>query len=414
MATSNPRVMIVGGNFVGKGAEAMMLTVRNAVADRFPNASCCVPAYSDKAATEYMQSDLWPVMQRTEPRGIRRLERWLSLARLLPKRQLQPSGIRLKPVVNIYRCSDSVVDVSGFTGSDEFGPVPAQQRFEAYELAAAVGNKIVLMPQSWGPLENAAVRRYVGRLVGLSDLVFAREVESLQYLRDLPQYDENKVALAPDIAFAFRAAPRAEAVELLAELGHGHGSRPLIGISPNMRIVERTPGNGPANDYYRSLLEVARELLASTDATLVLIPHEDTPGRANDPELCMMMAADLQAGGRVILAPRRDTAARVKALIGCLDLLVASRYHSLVAAMSMRVPVAVIGWSHKYDELMQAAGLHSWVVDPARRPGASAVDVAMRAWGLRQEIREALEVSVPQLEDGARRALGRMCDVIGS
>jgi hypothetical protein len=41
-----PRALIVGGNFGGKGAEAMMLTVRDAIRARFPDATCGVAVTS--------------------------------------------------------------------------------------------------------------------------------------------------------------------------------------------------------------------------------------------------------------------------------------------------------------------------------------------------------------------------------
>jgi colanic acid/amylovoran biosynthesis protein len=51
------------------------------------------------------------------------------------------------------------------------------------------------------------------------------------------------------------------------------------------------------------------------------------------------------------------SAAEVKSVIGDCDLLVGSRYHALIAALSQGIPVAAIGWSHKYEELLKEANL---------------------------------------------------------
>ena len=43
-----------------------------------------------------------------------------------------------------------------------------------------------------------------------------------------------------------------------------------------------------------------------------------------------------------------------KTKINNYDLIISSRYHGLVAAISQGIPVISIGWSHKYDELMSS------------------------------------------------------------
>jgi len=48
-----------------------------------------------------------------------------------------------------------------------------------------------------------------------------------------------------------------------------------------------------------------------------------------------------------------------------------SRFHAMVGALSIGVPVAVVGWSHKYLEVMKQFGLEEFVFDySAHDPGA--------------------------------------------
>jgi len=411
-AVTAPRPLIVGGNFGGKGAEAMMLTVREAIRARFPDATCCVPVTSFANGRPYSELGLVPVLRRERTRGMRRVDRWLTVNKVVRPAPADPLELHRsgRDIINHYRCSDAVIDIRGFLGSDEFGPRPSIDRFLSYELAKATGNKVILMPQSWGPFRNPFVRDYVARLVSLADLVFARERESLAHLAELPGMDASRIVLAPDIAFHFRSDPPEVGDALLARHGLARGDRPLVGITPNMRIVERTQGQGEANAYLQSLIGLGRWFLDNTDAGLVLIPHEFTPGRANDPELCASVAAALNAPGRIMCLAQPVPAASVKSLIARLDFVVASRYHSLVAAISTRTPVAVIGWSHKYDELMERAGLADWALDPARRPGSAAQDLVVEAWEQREAIRSALVRHVPALEADSRVALDLMLE----
>ena len=52
----------------------------------------------------------------------------------------------------------------------------------------------------------------------------------------------------------------------------------------------------------------------------------------------------------------------MKKIIGGSLLLVGSRYHSIVAALSQCVPCVGLGWSHKYDTLFQDFGCESLLV----------------------------------------------------
>jgi polysaccharide pyruvyl transferase WcaK-like protein len=79
--------------------------------------------------------------------------------------------------------------------------------------------------------------------------------------------------------------------------------------------------------------------------------------------------------------------------------LVASRYHSLVAALSMGTPVSVIGWSHKYDELMQSVQLSEYIVDPVRKGEFdNTLKVIQNAYRNRIDISEKIKKNVPEIE----------------
>lgn len=53
----------------------------------------------------------------------------------------------------------------------------------------------------------------------------------------------------------------------------------------------------------------------------------------------------------------------VRQIIGSTDGLVASRFHAMVAGLSLCVPTMVIGWSHKYRETLADFGMQDYAVD---------------------------------------------------
>ncbi|MEW8206378.1 MAG: polysaccharide pyruvyl transferase family protein, partial [Candidatus Thiodiazotropha taylori] len=53
----------------------------------------------------------------------------------------------------------------------------------------------------------------------------------------------------------------------------------------------------------------------------------------------------------------------IKRLMSACRIVLVSRFHAMIAALSAKQPVIVIGWSHKYKEVMDSFGLGELVYD---------------------------------------------------
>jgi polysaccharide pyruvyl transferase WcaK-like protein len=56
-------------------------------------------------------------------------------------------------------------------------------------------------------------------------------------------------------------------------------------------------------------------------------------------------------------------ASELKGIISKCHILVGSRFHSMIAALSTGVPILVIGWSHKYNEILDLFEMGEFIVD---------------------------------------------------
>ena len=56
------------------------------------------------------------------------------------------------------------------------------------------------------------------------------------------------------------------------------------------------------------------------------------------------------------------TSTEIKNNIAACEIMIASRYHSCVAALSSGVPLLVIGWHYKYKELLHLYGQDDWIL----------------------------------------------------
>ncbi len=390
-------ILVIGGNYVGKGAEAMMLVVRDQLREFFPDARFwAMPQHAGEIG-RYLRDGFCVV----HTRPLRRVSRVMRLSAALTgiryrKLAAYPSGVTLN---NLYRVADIIVDVAGFASSDQLGPRNARSRWLNYVLARPVCRNVIFMPQSWGPFCHPHVRRFTRWTLKHALLVGAREHASRQFLMEAGCAGDAQIQYCPDIAFLFKAEKDPGIVQrYLNDKGLLDPQRPFIAVTPNMRIYERVEGVAESNRYLAMLLTLLRHWLSQTTCNIVLIPHEASWKKANDLELCALLSERLAMPERVAMLSGSEPAGVVKAVIGSADFLLASRYHSLVAALSLRVPVAVVGWSHKYDELMEAVGLQDAIVDPVRRDCALGVECILAAWSRRTDMVSRLNQRVPALE----------------
>ena len=242
---------------------------------------------------------------------------------------------------------DVLLDCSGFTYGDDWSAGRMDRRAAYFGTLKANGARIVMLPQAFGPFETPDVRAAARRLLSTCELVVARDAGSLDHLRalDLPP-DAPRLSRAPDITHLLEAdAP---------EDAEAWGDRAVI--VPNARMTNRTSGARAA--AYEAFLQDAISACASAGLEPWLMLHED-----NDRALVDEVSGN--AGGLRVL---EGGGLRLKGAIGSARLVIASRYHALVSALSQGVPAIGTSWSHKYDRLFEEYGHSDYLLAPERGP----------------------------------------------
>jgi polysaccharide pyruvyl transferase WcaK-like protein len=65
---------------------------------------------------------------------------------------------------------------------------------------------------------------------------------------------------------------------------------------------------------------------------------------------------------RVLFADHELSSQDLRYLIGLCDFFVTSRFHAMVSSLAVGVPCLVIGWSHKYQEVLEMFELEEWAI----------------------------------------------------
>ena len=413
------QIIIIGGNFIGKGAEAMMFTVRDYIWSFVPDAEFWVIPLNHLEQEKLVRHRFNSLIPRGGFKaGSKRKEVLNAILRFfLPTKDFwikclfRRNNHKVRSRYNDCAQYDIVVDISGFKSGDQIGSKRAFMRWIDCYCDKYAGSKIIFMPQAWGPFNKYLVRLFTKLILRNAQMISAREKSSYDYLLQIPGIDEKKIFLSPDIAFNFHADTCEAGKMILSKAGLADVDAPIISICSNVRIYERLSEQGSKNSYLVELQKIVEYFIENTSCRVVLIPHETFPNSFNDVDICRLLKEQFAECDLVYTLSGDESAAEVKAVIGLSEFLVTSRYHALVAGLSKRVPVAVIGWSHKYNELMRDVGLAQWIVDPVRK-GESAFEMVKYAWAQRQDIRKTIQKHVPLLEKQSLKALNEMIEIV--
>ena len=407
-------ILLIGANFKNKGAEAMALTAIREFSERFPDATFTVASYAAREALAYGDHTLTIRDRACTFRLIRNKKSLSTAARilgalLLPFRSLQARIAHGNEYLEAIVAADIVIDISGFALTDK-RPLHRRVVFVAEIITANIFRKpFIVFTQAVGPFKQLSTR--VLAQIGLprAKLVCARGESTVQHLESLDIQKKTRVIRCADSAYLFSCGSHAPAHKLITRTTT---DQPVIGIVPNTNVFDRAKTTNGVNTYTALLaatIDHAREVL---NAQVVFICHEHYEGRKDDQWLAHEAVRHAKHGASAQIISGNHSAAELKSAIGEVDLLIASRFHSLVAANSLAVPSIALAWAHKYHELFAEAGIPELVFDGEDLVVSEFIPHLDRTWNRRSEIAQTLRNKQEDLRSSARRAFDAVAEIL--
>lgn len=300
----------------------MLIAIQQHLASRDPEVHCavdrCFGSYRDRA-----RYGLWVC-----PSLKRRGRGTLSL-------QLMPAPLKTNLGIVASAQIGAVVDASGFAYGDIHGPEPTEAL--AFAIAAFKRKRrrpFILLPQAFGSFTTPRIRDAILQVADLADRIYARDKESYEALVDVCGHRET-IRIAPDFTALVEPSPVESPM---------HGQ---VLVIPNARMLDKTESQ-VAEGYIPLILElVGRVRGLGLEAEILL--HD------RDEDAAIAKAINSRLDEKLPVLSSEDPL-RLKGLIGRSSLLIGSRFHALVGALSQAVPSIGIGWSHKYEALFSDYG----------------------------------------------------------
>ena len=333
-------IQIHGAGFYNYGAWLMLETVISELSTRLSNLEpiefCALPNIGTtyEKATAYRLKTVLPQTWRRNP---------LKYFTAPVFEQLMPDELqRILGIVPRNKV-DVLIDISGYAFGDHWGSAISRSCGRRFRYLSNRGKPVILLPQMMGPFENKKVKRETINFLPYIDHVYVRDQTSLSAVNELID-NPAKVSLAPDITIfssSERVAPRP----------------PFACLIPNERMLDK--GVQKWGSRYLQLLINAGQRLLKLDRDIVLLCH--APG-GDDLIMAQQLATKLNSSRVEVIT--NVTPKYAKGIISGADIVIGSRFHGLVAALSSGVPAIAIGWAHKYSHLLSDFGIPDLNFEP--------------------------------------------------
>jgi colanic acid/amylovoran biosynthesis protein len=353
---NDPHVTIIGSALSGnKGAAAMLESSIQTLGERIPGVRFTLFSMyprEDRAQNTYENLDIVAASPRKLGVNINTLA---LLYRILPP--LRPMLRRRSKAIGALTSSQVLLDQGGITFTD------GREKFLLYNVASILPAMFVRTPvfkcaQAVGPFENPVNRWAAKRFLPRAKVLVTRGAITHQYAEALGL---TNLFAGADYAFSLEldgteAAHAAENFDL-----DFFANGDVVGLSPSVVLQKKVDGRGA--DYVGQMVSFIDHVTASGRPVL-LVPHSARTGtdktHNNDLPLCREIFERVHNKDAVLFIDRELPSQVLRYLIGRCDLFVASRFHAMVSSLAMSVPTLVIGWSHKYKEVLEMFGLEDW------------------------------------------------------
>ncbi len=361
---AGPRIVLVGATLTGnRGAEAMLRAALQRIPELVPHARFTLLSLyprDDRAENHDPALRIVPF----SPLHLLLLAFPLALlAGTLLRLHLPPRFFLWTRSLRALHDADLMIDLSGISFVDGRGAILLYNVLLVL-LPALLRTPVMKYSQALGPFRTTLNRWCARRLLPQVARIAARGPTTKRFLDEL-SLSPGQVRECADAAFALQVgAPARQTIEPL--LAQPLFTRPVVAVSASS-VVDKLCRRGGV-DYVAQMQTLIRHLIDDRGYHVCLVAHSARPGRRstknNDLPVCRRIA-DLVGRPECQFPETPYNAEALRALIGHCRFLVASRFHAMIAGLAEGVPTLLVGWSHKYAEVLASFTLEAYALDYA-------------------------------------------------
>jgi polysaccharide pyruvyl transferase WcaK-like protein len=305
--------------------------------------------------------------------------------------------------------SDVVVDVAGISFADGRGIPIVVYNTLMTSIGVLLGVPTVKAAQALGPFRGRINHMLASRVLPALATVCARGAATRSHLDTLGL---KNVVDVSDLAFSLDEAASLPAdVERQLSVIEGE----FLTVMPSSVVKGIYEKNG--SNYVEAVEKLVQFLREVTGLYVVIVPHSyrigHGEGRMNDGPVCRAVAERFVDEPAVVAIDADLTAGELRHIVSRGAVLVTSRFHAMISGLATATPTVVVGWSHKYKEVLSDFGLEDFGFDAQCLDNPSIVtDKVVEALEQRDAIIGRIRAGLPAVKERSARNFSVIADVM--
>ncbi len=319
--------------------------------------------------------------------------------------------LKLNKIIKAYSECDIVIDESGISFVDSRGFIMNTYAFVCAAVPLLCGKPVAKYSQALGGFKNGWNRFLAKWILPKISLICARGEASRESLESIGIKDNVKVCA--DGAFSLTDDGYwKEKIDTLCDEDNFYRRR-VIALSVSSVVEEKC--HKRRIDYKGCMVQFIN-WLNDLDYGVLIVANAAREGttkpRNNDLIVCSEVYESVRDKSKVRWYPGEMAAGEIKELLSRTMCVVASRFHAMIAALDKGVPVLMIGWSHKYKEVLDMFDLGDYCVDYSQLELDSLKGRFMGFIRENDNIRAKIAEHLPEVKESSRENIDRICRII--
>ncbi|MCR4650230.1 MAG: polysaccharide pyruvyl transferase family protein [Lachnospiraceae bacterium] len=350
-------IIISGGNFNNKGAQAMLFITASELRKYAPGVKIFFDSqdkYRDCSEYGFEQIDREALrnalLYTSKETGLFdfMFKSLRHAVRMCLEKNMYAAFAEYK-YIRMIRDTEALLDISGYALSSEFSEWHNKLYLDIIRGSVNSAIDTYILPQSFGPFDYDDKAGMIGlikdSLAGVRR-IYAREDEGLAFLQEAGVSSAHR---SSDIVLQSRIDEWSDHLK-----GEGDESRyrDRVWIVPNMKLLKyRT------KEELYALYDVIVDDLLKRGEKILLVYNSN-----EDQILCRQILENHQTGGDIELCERELNFYEYMRYVRDAKFIISSRYHSLVMALKEGIPCIALGWAVKYEDLFRLVGQEQYVI----------------------------------------------------
>jgi colanic acid/amylovoran biosynthesis protein WcaK/AmsJ len=351
--------------------------------------------------------------------NIAMLVMWAAVLQITRSSTLRNRLIRRNKALREILSADIV---GSLAGGDSFSDIYGLPRFVYVALpqvlALLLRKKLILFPQTIGPLRGRAARAVARWILQRAALIYFRDRRGLADVEALvgTKCARGRAKFCYDLGFVVQTGRCPQGLsEGLLDRRPGNSVLVGVNVSGLLAMEEELGRNrfGLRIKYTELIRDTITFVIEKKNADVLLTPHLFGTGPECDSLACDKLYTELKDRypRRLQLVAGNYNHSEIKYIIGQCDFFIGSRMHACIAAVSQCIPTVPIAYSDKFIGVMDTVDAGHLVADPRKMSESDILTLIDRAFEDRHAIRRQFEQKIPQVKE---RVLGLFHEITNS